>query len=103
MGSSIKRTSRAPHSCALCRIALRSTAVERHGTLMITKGLGRSKVFSCTLPMKCWSICLVTSNSAMTPSFNGRMALMFAGVRPSMRFASRPTAMTRWFCPFCTR
>src|SRR5215207_11057591 len=32
------------------------------------------------------------SKSAITPSFNGRMAWMWAGVRPTIRFASVPTA-----------
>ena len=34
------------------------------------------------------------SKSAMTPSFMGRMATMFPGVRPSIILASRPTAST---------
>src|SRR5207253_1821123 len=41
--------------------------------------------------MKCRNIASVTSKSAMTPSLSGRTATMFAGVRPSMRFASSPT------------
>jgi hypothetical protein len=32
--------------------------------------------------MKWRSICSVTSKSAITPSFNGRIAVMLAGVRP---------------------
>ena len=44
--------------------------------------------------MKCDSIFSVISKSAMTPSFIGRIATMFPGVRPSMSFASRPTAST---------
>src|SRR5881296_810405 len=44
--------------------------------------------------MKWRSICSVTSKSAMTPSFNGRIAEIVPGVRPSMRFASTPTACT---------
>jgi len=35
---------------------------------------------------------LVIVKSAITPSFNGRMAVMLPGVRPSMFFASVPTA-----------
>ena len=46
------------------------------------------------LRMKWRSIASVTSKSAMTPSFIGRMATMLAGVRPSMRLASSPTART---------
>jgi hypothetical protein len=42
--------------------------------------------------MKWRSICSVTSKSAITPSFNGRMAWMVPGVRPIIRFASAPTA-----------
>ena len=41
----------------------------------------------------------MTSKSAMTPSFSGRIAAIVPGVRPSMRFASTPTACTspvRW-------
>src|SRR3954447_17807742 len=35
------------------------------------------------------------SKSAMTPSFSGRMAWMWPGVRPIIRFASAPTASGR--------
>ncbi len=44
--------------------------------------------------MKYLSIAAVTSKSAMTPSFIGRMATMLPGVRPSISFASLPTART---------
>src|ERR1700722_16491011 len=44
--------------------------------------------------MKCVSIFSVTLKSAMTPSFIGLMATTLPGVRPSMSFASRPTATT---------
>ena len=44
--------------------------------------------------MKYVSIFSVTSKSAMTPSFIGLMATMLPGVRPSMSFASLPTAST---------
>jgi len=37
----------------------------------------------------------VTSKSAMTPSLSGRMAWISSGVRPSISFASVPTALTR--------
>ena len=40
--------------------------------------------------MKWRSISSVTSKSAMTPSFSGRIAEIVPGVRPSMRLASRP-------------
>ena len=36
----------------------------------------------------------VTLKSAMTPSFMGRMATMFPGVRPNISLASLPTATT---------
>ncbi len=42
--------------------------------------------------MKCASIFSVTSKSAMTPSFIGLIATMLPGVRPSISFASLPTA-----------
>ena len=41
----------------------------------------------------------MTSKSAITPSFSGRIAEIVPGVRPSMRLASTPTACTsplRW-------
>ena len=49
--------------------------------------------------MKWRSICSVTSKSAITPSLSGRIAVIVPGVRPSIRFASTPTACTspeRW-------
>src|SRR5437899_469446 len=57
---------------------------------------GRTHTFRlCAFLMKYVSIFSVTSKSAMTPSFIGLMATMFPGVRPSMSFASLPTASTR--------
>src|SRR5207249_596435 len=44
--------------------------------------------------MKWRSIASVISKSAMTPSFMGRMATIFPGVRPNIRLASSPTAKT---------
>lgn len=46
--------------------------------------------------MKCLSMVSVISKSAMTPSLRGRTAMTFPGVRPIMRFASFPTARTRF-------
>ena len=50
-------------------------------------------------PKRIWSkyasIASVMSKSAITPDFIGRIAIMLPGVRPSMRFASAPTASTR--------
>src|SRR5580658_4412942 len=45
--------------------------------------------------MKYRSIFSQISKSAMTPSFRGRMAWMWLGVRPIMRLASAPTARGR--------
>ena len=45
--------------------------------------------------MKYVSIFSAISKSAMTPSRMGRMATMLPGVRPSISFASRPTASVR--------
>ena len=94
MGSSIKRTSLAPALMTDSRIARRSTSVAWHGTHTRTLGLGLIKLFWCTFLMKCWSIFSVTWKSAITPSFNGLMAVIFPGVRPSIRLASTPTAAT---------
>ena len=44
--------------------------------------------------MKYVSIFSVTLKSAMTPSFIGLIATTLPGVRPSISFASRPTATT---------
>src|SRR2546430_13343404 len=44
--------------------------------------------------MKCRSMASVISKSAITPSFIGRIATMLPGVRPSILFASSPTART---------
>ena len=94
MGSSISQTSRAPADRADSLMAFRSTAVAFPGTHISTRGLGRIMEFWCTFAMKCWSIRSVTWKSAMTPSFNGRIAVMLSGVRPSMRLASTLTAAT---------
>ena len=94
MGSSIRYTSRAPAPAADSLMARRSTWVEPQGTQIRTRGLGRTIRLSCTLWMKNWSIFSVTVKSAMTPSFRGRMAVMFWGVRPSISLASSPTATT---------
>src|SRR6478609_7119153 len=42
--------------------------------------------------MKYRSICSVASKSAITPSWSGRIAVMWSGVRPIIRLASWPTA-----------
>ena len=57
---------------------------------------GRTRVCRlCARLMKWRIMASVTSKSAMTPSFIGRMATTFPGVRPSMSLASLPTARTR--------
>ena len=52
-----------------------------------------------TFLMKCLIISSVTMKSAITPSLNGLIALIFPGVLPSIVFASSPTAKT-FFFPF---
>ena len=63
------------------------------GTQMTMRGLPQR--LRCTFWMKKRSIFSQTSKSAITPSFSGRMALMWPGVRPIIRLASRPTATGR--------
>ena len=94
IGSSINRTSRAPALYTASRIARRSTNVDLHGTQTTTRGAGGNKRFSCTLLINWFNIVSVTSKSAITPSFIGRIAEIFAGVRPNICLASRPTAAT---------
>ena len=74
-------------------MARRSTAVEPDGTQMIISGLAKLRRL-CTLRMKCLIISSATSKSAITPSRNGRMAVILPGVRPSIILASSPTAST---------
>ena len=52
--------------------------------------LSHAAVRSMTSRRKCRSIFSATSKLAITPSFMGRTARMPSGVRPSIRFASRP-------------
>ncbi|SPW33691.1 Uncharacterised protein [Edwardsiella tarda] len=94
IGSSIRKTSRAPAPCADSRMARRSTWVAPTGTHTSTRGLGRIKLLLCTCLMKYCSIFSVTKKSAITPSFIGRMAAILPGVRPSICLASCPTAAT---------
>ena len=61
---------------------------------MITRGF-TSVVRWWARVMKYRIIASVTSKSAITPSFIGRMATIVPGVRPSISLASRPTASTR--------
>ena len=92
IGSSIRNTWLAPAASADSLIARRSTWVEPQGTQMMMRGLGASSVDGCTMRMNCLSICSVTSKSAITPSFIGRIASMLPGTLPSICLASRPTA-----------
>ena len=62
------------------------------GTQTTTRGCAQR--FWWTFWMKWRSISSVTSKSAITPSFSGRIAEIVPGVRPSIRLASIPTAWT---------
>jgi hypothetical protein len=90
MGSSMRYAWRAPAESVASSTARFSTPVTPDGTQTTTRGC--AKRCWCTFWMKCRSICSVTSKSAMTPSFKGLIAEIVPGVRPSMRFASTPTA-----------
>ena len=97
IGSSIRYAWRAPAEYVASSTARFSTPVTPDGTQTTTRGCAQR--FWCTFWMKWRSICSVTSKSAITPSFSGRIAWMSPGVRPSMRLASMPTACTspvRW-------
>ena len=97
IGSSIRYAWRAPAESVASSTARFSTPVTPEGTQTTTRGC--AKRCWCTFWMKWRSICSVTSKSAITPSFSGRIALIVPGVRPSIRFASSPTACTspvRW-------
>ena len=98
MGSSIKKTSRAPALKADSLIARFSTSVAIQGTQINTLGLGGIKLLviaaECTFLIKCCSIFSVTWKSAITPSLRGRIAVILPGVRPNIRLASIPTAST---------
>ena len=92
IGSAMRSASRAPASWAASSTARRSSGVRPEGTQTITRGRPRRP--SRARAMKCRSICWVTPMSWMTPSRRGRVAVMVAGVRPSIRRASAPTATT---------
>ena len=68
-----------------------STSVTPDGTATTTRGRNND-VRGLARWMKWRSMRSVTSKSAMTPSFKGRTATMLPGVRPTIRFASSPTA-----------
>ena len=91
IGSSISTTSRAPACITASSTARRSTSVIPDGIHTITRGFIMLERASF---IKLLIIAWVMSKSAMTPSFMGRTAMMFSGVRPIMSFASLPTAST---------
>ena len=96
IASSTRCTSLAFARYALSLTARFSTCVISDGTPMTMRG--RTHTFRlCAFLMKYVSIFSVTSKSAMTPSFIGLIATILPGVRPSISFASRPTASTRPF------
>ena len=96
IGSSTTYASRALALSAASRAARISTCVTPDGTPMTTRGRGEimPNALSWAFSMKCLIIFSTTSKSAITPSLSGRTAMMLAGVRPTIAFASEPTAMT---------
>ena len=94
MACSIRKTSLALARRAASRTARRSTSVISEGMPITMRGL-RNWFPVRVFLMKYCSIFSVISKSAITPSFIGRMARIFAGVLPSMSLASDPTAWIR--------
>ena len=92
-GSGIRKTLRAPALSADSWMARRSTGVEPRGTQTMIWGFAKPRRL-CTLRMKCLIISSAISKSAITPSRSGRIASIPPGVRPSIDFASSPTAST---------
>lgn len=54
----------------------------------------------CTMRMNSLIIASVTSKSAITPSRNGLIAVIFPGVRPSICLARLPTGQNPFFAVF---
>ena len=100
MGSAIKPARLAPAERTDWRMARFSTGVAPWGTQTMILGFEKLDL-RCTFRMKCLIISSATSKSAITPSRMGRMASMLPGVRPSISFASSPTAST-FFTPSLT-
>src|SRR3989338_6156495 len=100
IGSSTRYTSRAPAFLTASSTARFSTSVTSDGIPITTRGRGKSENASLwTFRIKYLSISSVTSKSDTTPATKGRVATIWAGVRPTMRFASAPIAT---ICPlFC--
>ena len=96
IGSSMRRTQRAPALRPASRTARFSTSVTPDGMPRIIRGRGMRPRLLCTSCTKYRIICSVTSKSLMTPSRSGRTAMMLAGVRPTIRLASAPIARTRF-------
>ena len=93
MGSSMMETRLAPACSAASRTARRSTAVTPEGIQMTTRGREK-KLFPMALWINSVSMLVVTSKSAITPSFSGRTVTMEPGVRPMTSLASWPTHFT---------
>ena len=96
IGSSMRRAQRAPAFRAASRTARFSTSVTPDGMPSSIRGRGIMPTRSWTRRTKYLIISSVTSKSLITPSRSGRIAMMLAGVRPTIRFASAPTARTRF-------
>ena len=96
IGSSMRPAQRAPALSAASRTARFSTSVTPDGMPSSIRGRAIVPTRSWTLSTKYLIICSVTSKSLMTPSRSGRTAMMLAGVRPTIRLASAPTARTRF-------
>ena len=77
IGSSIRYALRAPAERQASSTARFSTPVTPEGTQTTTRGC--AKRLEWTRLMKCRSICSVTSKSAITPSFSGRIAVIVPG------------------------
>ena len=96
MGSSMRNASRAPADMVASNTARFSTSVTPLGIPTTTRGRGTgTSDCSWALPMKYSSMAWVISNSEITPSRRGRMAMMLAGVRPTIWRASAPIASAR--------
>ena len=96
IGSSIKNILRAPADPADSLTARFSTGVIPEGTAITILGLTNARR-RCTLRIRYRSIASVISKSAITPSRIGRITTILPGVLPSIFFASKPTAKTRFF------
>ena len=90
-GSSSIYTFLAPHLKATSWMALFSIEVMLDGQQIKIVGLAKIP-FKLSLLIKCVSKISVVWKSAITPSFNGRIAFNFPGVFPSISLASSPTA-----------